>query len=79
MKRIELLVAADFFLCEIIKMPTTEADYIDKLYKNYDILSHAKDMISEVSFSICQNALNQINVFKLSFMECSLVIGAQTE
>lgn len=32
-------------------MSSTEADSIDKLYKNYDILSDAKDKISEVSFT----------------------------
>lgn len=32
-------------------MSSTEADNIDKLYKNYDILSDAKDKISEVSFT----------------------------
>lgn len=31
-------------------MSSTEADNIDKLYKNYDILNDAKDKISEVSF-----------------------------
>lgn len=35
-------------------MSSTEADNIDKLYKNYDILSDAKDKISEVSiFNVC--------------------------
>lgn len=33
-------------------MASTEADNIDKLYKNYDILSEAKDKISEVSISL---------------------------
>lgn len=30
-------------------MSSNEADNIDKLYKNYDILSDAKEKISEVS------------------------------
>lgn len=30
-------------------MSSSEADIIDKLYKNYDILSDAKEKISEVS------------------------------
>lgn len=34
-------------------MSSTEADNIDKLYKNYDILSDAKEKISEVSISMC--------------------------
>ena len=29
---------------------SSEADNIDKLYKNYDVLNDAKDKISEVSF-----------------------------
>lgn len=32
-------------------MDSTTADKIDKLYKNYEILSEAKDKISEVSIS----------------------------
>lgn len=32
-------------------MSSTEADNIDKLYKNYDILNDAKEKISEVSIS----------------------------
>lgn len=35
-------------------MSSIEADNIDKLYKNYDILSDAKDKISEVSILFCQ-------------------------
>lgn len=31
-------------------MSSTEADNIDELYKNYDILNDAKDKISEVRF-----------------------------
>lgn len=33
-------------------MSSTEADNIDKLYKNYDILNDAKEKISEVSIFI---------------------------
>lgn len=37
-------------------MSSSEADIIDKLYKNYDILSDAKEKISEVScINQCQS------------------------
>lgn len=45
-------------------MGSTEADNIDKLYKNYDILSDAKDKISEVSFPFTQTKCNAFNIQK---------------
>lgn len=44
-------------------MSSTEADNIDKLYKNYDILSDAKDKISEVSFTSILLLLSRNRLF----------------
>lgn len=38
-----------FAIIKVFKMSSSEADNIDKLYKNYDILNDAKEKIAEVS------------------------------
>lgn len=42
-------------------MDSTTADKIDKLYKNYEILSEAKDKISEVSISPIHSFIQILN------------------
>lgn len=52
-------------------MSSTEADNIDNLYKNYDILSDAKETISEVSILMCQTVCGPWCSLRInSFTEC---------
>ena len=50
-------------------MTTTEADSIDKLYKNYEILNDAKEKISEVSeCEMCLGVLDGARVNVLNYV-----------